>query len=327
MTRPRASYVRLLIRVAVYVLVIVVLFRLRDRIDFKRLVQQVTGPSAADTTLVLAGSDLAPTLVDQLVTNYRRDYPKLEIRVGGGHTTAALQELVNNRADAVFLSRPPLLSEQRLFLKASGDTALWYPIALGATLVLSGADGADSTVTLDALRSLAGGMPAAGRERLYVPDPNTGLWDAVLAKLGLPPAADSPPHGVIFLKDDAAVADAVHADPAALGLASAFALPDGVAAHGARALSLRASSSAPPNPPGVVQVASGDYPLWSYLYIGCRPRGGVQGAKFVTHLTSPRGQRQIARTEFLPVQQVMREIYLNRNPGHVSPSGHEEGTG
>jgi len=327
MSRPHASYLRPLIRVMIYVLVIVVLFAMRDRLNVRGLVQRLTAPTAADTTLVIAGSTLAPTLVDRMVAVYHTEYPKLAIRVGGGQTTAALEELVNKRADTVFLSRPPLPSEQKIFAKATGDTALWYPIALGAILVVAGAGARDTTVALADLRTLASGKPAAGYRKLYVPDPNSGLWDAFLAKADLPPAGDTAPAGVVFLKDDATVADAVHADASGLGLASSFALPDGPGKHGARALWVRTDKGPRPMAPDPEDIASGDYPLWSYLYVGCRPAGGAQAAKFVTYLTSSHGQRQIEHTEFLPVQQVMREIYLNRSPGAASPPGHEEGTG
>ncbi len=327
MTRPHASYLRLLIRVAVYALVIIVLFRLRDRVEFKRLVRQLTAPSAADTSLVLSGSDAAPALINRMVANYHREYPKLALRVGGGQTTAALEELVNKRASVAFLSRPPLPSEQRLFVQAGGDSALWFPIALGAILVLVGQASADTSESLVTLRALADGTPAAGRDKLYVPDPNSGLWDAFRAKLGLRPALDAAPSGVVFLKDDAAVADAVGADATSLGVISSFTMPDGPAPHGARAVSLRAAPGAQAFRPDVEQIASGDYPLWSYVYISCLSRGGAQGAKFVTYMTSTRGQRQIEDTDYLPVQQVMRPVYLNRSPGPASPPGPEEGTG
>jgi ABC-type phosphate transport system substrate-binding protein len=327
MTRPYASYLRPLIRVIVYVLVIVVLFKLSGRVDLRGFVQRMTGPTVADTTLVVAGSTLAPTLVDRVIGIYRQEYPKLGIHVGGGQTTAALEELVNKRADVAFLSRAPLPSEQKIFSRATGDTALWFPVALGAILVLADVGQRDTTVQLEDLRALASGRPAGGKERLYVPDPNSGLWDAFLAKAKLPPAGETPPPDVVFLKDDAAVADAVHADASALGLASSFALAEGPARHGARALWIRSDPAKRPMAPDAEDIASGEYPLWSYLYISCRPQGGAQGAKFVTYLTSQHGQRQIEHTEFLPVQQVMREIHLNRSPGPASPPGDEEGTG
>lgn len=327
MTGPRASYLRPLIRVIVYLLVIVVLFRLSDRLDLRGFVKRMTAPTAADTTLVVAGSTLAPTLVDHMIGIYRREYPKLTVRVGGGQTTAALEELVNKRADVAFLSRPPLKSEQKIFTQATGDTTLWFPFALGAILVLADGGQRDSTVQLEDLRALASGRPAGGKAKLYVPDPNSGLWDAFLEKAKLPPAGETPPTAVVFLKDDAAVAEAVHADASGLGLASSFALAEGPAKHGARALWIRSDPAKRAMAPDAEDIASGDYPLWSYLYVSCRPQGGAQAAKFVTYLTCQHGQRQIEHTEFLPVQQVLREIYLNRSSGPASPPEDEEGTG
>ncbi len=310
----RRSQVRLLVRVAVYVLVILVLFLMRGRPGARRLAARLGGGGGADTVLVVTGGALAPGLVETLVGNYRRDYPRLGVRIRPGGTAAALEDLVNGRADAAFLSRPPLPAEQRLFAGADGDTALWFPIALGAIVVLAAADAPDSTLTLDALRALARGDPAAGGARLYVPDPNSGLWDALRAKLGLPTGGVSAPPGVAFLPDDAAVAAAVRADRSARGVASSFALPEGAAPPGARAVALREGIGGTPVRPGAAEIAAGDYPLWHYLYVGCRPGGGAQGTKFVTHLTSPRGQRQVERTPFLPARQVPREIHLNRRP-------------
>jgi len=300
--------------VAVYVLVIFVLFLLRGRPGVRRFTGRFAGGGAADTTLVVTGADLAPGLVGRLVENYRRDYPRLSVQIRPGGTAAALEDLVNRRADAAFLSRPPLPSEQRLFAGADGDTALWFPIALGAIVVLAAADAPDSTLSLDTLRALARGDPEAGAPRLYVPDPNSGLWDALRAKLGLPSDVASAPPGVVFLRDDAAVPAAVRADGRAFGVVSSFAFPDGAALPGARAVPLRAAADGAPIWPGAAEIAAGAYPLWHYLYVGCRPRGGVQGTKFVTHLTSPRGQRQVERTPFLPARQVPREIHLNRRP-------------
>ena len=314
MKHERRSYVPLLIRVSVYILAIIVLFLMRGRLDLKRFFRQA-GP-AAETGLIISGADLAPSLVDRLVEHYRADYPQLTIQVRGGGSAAALEDLINLRAGAVFLSRPPSPEEQKLFVGAYGDTAIWYPVALGAILVMAGPQGADSTVTLDALRALADGRPGGGLERLYVPDPNSGLWDVLRAKLGLGRSTATAVPGVVFLKDDATVARAVAADPRSLGVASSFALQGQPAARGVRTLSLRTGPSGPSVAPDVDQTLSGAYPLWSYLYAGCRKTGGVQGTMFVTHLTSQRGQRQIARTEFLPVQMPQREIHLNRrSPG------------
>ena len=57
-------------------------------------------------------------------------------------------------------------------------------------------------------------------------------------------------------------------------------------------------------------VAGGDYPLFVSLFVACRTNGGIQGGKFLTHLASGRGQRQIERAGCIPARQVLREIFL-----------------
>jgi hypothetical protein len=47
--------------------------------------------------------------------------------------------------------------------------------------------------------------------------------------------------------------------------------------------------------------------------VGCLPHGDDQGDMFVTSVTSPRGQRQIEQTDYLPAQHVPRVVYVNRN--------------
>ena len=61
-------------------------------------------------------------------------------------------------------------------------------------------------------------------DRLYAPDPNQGLWDAFRAGLGLSPERRCP--RVTFLADEAAVVDAVIADPRGIGITSTLSLPD-----------------------------------------------------------------------------------------------------
>jgi ABC-type phosphate transport system substrate-binding protein len=309
--RPRQ--VRRLLRLSLYIAVVFGLFVLRGRIDLKDIAKQ-DGSGATDTTLVIAGADLAPTLVHYLVDRYRLDYPQLNIQVRGGSTTAALQELVNGRADAVFLGRPPTAQEQEIFVKATGDTVYWTPAALSALVVVASPSRADSAVSVPDLRALASGHPAAGAQRLYVADPNTGLWDAFRAKLDLPLDPGAAPASVVFLADDTTVVAAVQADEQALGVVSRFVLPKIRERRDLLVLAVQQNHGAAKVEPLLQDLASGDYPLWSYLYIGCRSAGEWQGAKFVTHVASARGQRQIEWTDFLPARLVPREVYIDRLP-------------
>jgi hypothetical protein len=69
-----------------------------------------------------------------------------------------------------------------------------------------------------------------------------------------------------------------------------------------------------PAGPGESEVATGEYPLFHYLYVACRPRGGVQASGFVSFLSSGRGQRLVAREGYLPARDVPREIQLTNKP-------------
>lgn len=315
MKERRRNPVRLQIRVIIYILIIAALFLIRGRPDVRDLLRQATGGAAADTVLIVSGADQAPALMDRLLADYRRDYPRLRIVVRGGGSAQALEDLINGRAGAAVMSRPPLAGEQKLFAAARGDTVVWHPIALGAIVVVGAAGVPDTSVELETLRRLAGGGSGGDAPRLYAPDPNHGLWDALRQRLELPPdPGEQAPPGVVFLADEQAVAEAVRAEPGAIGVVSSFALGADPGAAGLRALAVAAAGGGAPARPLSEEIASGAYPLWHYLHIGCRGRGGIQASKFVTHLTSPRGQRQIERTEFLPARVLPREILLDRRP-------------
>jgi ABC-type phosphate transport system substrate-binding protein len=296
-----------------YIVVVAGLFFLRGRFDMKALVKPIRDQAAPDTTLVVAGTDVAPKLIEYLISRYGQDYPQLKISLRGGGTTAALQELVNGRADAVFLGRPPTPDEQRIFVETTEDTAAWFPIALGEILVIAGLAPAES-VSVAELRALATGTPIAAAKRLYVPDPNLGLWDAFRAKVQLAPGTGATPPGIVFLLDDRAVAEAVRADAESFGLASAFVLAAEELPADVRILAVREAAGKAAVRPEAATTASGEYPLWTYLYLCCRAEGDLQGSKFVTHVTSARGQRQIEWTDYLPAQLVPREVYIDRRP-------------
>ncbi len=314
MTRLRTSHGRLLLRVLLYTLVIVVLYHLRGGGSLRQLFRRLPGLAPADTTLILAGEDLAPALVQHLVTSYHQDYPHPDIRVLGGGTNQALEDLINDRADVAFLSHPPTVDEQQLFRSAGGDTAAWYPIALGGIVLLRGAETAAEPLALADLRRSLQDPGAAGFDHLYVSDPNTGLWDAFLAALDLPSMEGPAPARVIFLVDQAAVLDALRADHRSLGLASSFTLPADLAERDLQIVTLRPADGSKPVFPDLEALASGNYPLWHYLYVCCRGHGSGEGSMFVTWVTGDRGQRRIERAGFLPARRVLLEIHLTRQP-------------
>jgi len=299
-----------LIRLAIYVAVVAVLYAVRGAPDWQAIRQFATGRTAGDSLLTIAGADLAPWLVEPLVEHYRRDYPALAVRMNPGGTNQALEDLMNRRADVAFLYRPPTAAEQAQLRQIDGDTAVVVPVAIGAVTLISSARTDTVILDLDAIRELLLTGQTASCERLYVPDPNDGLWDAARLRLGAPDQAG--PH-VVFLADAAAVADAVASDTNAWGLVSSFTV-DLARDSRLTAQLLRGDLDAEPARPTSANLVNGRYPLYHWLYAACRGRGGIEGAKFVTHLASARGQRQVQRVGAVPAQQVAREIIITREP-------------
>jgi hypothetical protein len=270
----------ILLRVLLYLAVIFALWRALPR-----------GPERSDDEqrLAIAGADLAPEFVRTLAERYAADYPGLEITREGGGTRHALESLANRRADVGFTCRRPTAEEQQLFREALGDTLLCFPVAVGALLVLRAE--ALPAIAPDELRALVRGETppvASAFDRLYAADPNLGTWQVLGEVLGVPPT-DSPGARVVFVADDPAVARAVSADARSAGVASSFAV--GV-------------------PSGWIAAEIGE----EQLFACCLSRARHHAAMFVTHLTSPRGQRQIEDAGFRPAQTILREVYLTRRP-------------
>jgi DNA-binding transcriptional LysR family regulator len=299
-------------RVTVYIAVLALLFLLRGPLGVDRLLSRIPSESDSPRTLIVAGADLAPTLMPSLLAAYRREYPKLDISTTGGGSAQALEALINRQADVALLSRSPSGDEQALFRAADEDTALWFPVALGGIVVLAPVGAATESLSVEAVRGLVAGADGGPFDRLYVPDPNLGTWDAARTGLGI--ITNAPPARVVFLKDEAAVIEAVAADPRGAGLASSFSLPVDLAPFGVRALEVAPADGRPAAAPGYEEIAYGEYPLIHHLIAACRAGGSIEGSMFVTYLTSDRGQRQIERAGVLPARHTLREIVLTRGP-------------
>lgn len=265
--------------------------------------------------LTLAGLDLAPVLIPRLADAYHRLYPDFDIRLQSGGTRQALEDLFNRKADVAFLSRP-MTADEVAIVQSIGDTALSFPIALSAISVL-----VQRSVQLDSLpvadlrewisegRTTGSGLRSDGRLHIYAPDPNLGLWTALLDQLELSEAVGD---SVIWLASDHEVAAAVGRDPLGVGFASMLALPQDLGRLGARALRITGTLEQGAVRPESEEVATGTYPLFHYLYAACRPQGGAIASGFVSFLHSGRGQRLVAREGFLPARDVPREVQLTR---------------
>ena len=65
---------------------------------------------------------------------------------------------------------------------------------------------------------------------------------------------------------------------------------------------MRAAPDSAAAAPSYENLAVGAYPLHHVLYAACRGNGSLEGAKFVTHLASARGLRQVERAGVLPAR-------------------------
>jgi DNA-binding transcriptional LysR family regulator len=320
----RKSWLRY--RVVLYAAVAIGVFLYRNHIDWSRLVPAGINEEDVPRTLVLAGRDLAPGLVDILADHYGRDYPELVITTRTGGTNQALEDLVNGRADAAFLSRPPTPAEQDLFRQVDGDTAIVVPVGVGAVMILAGTgalagdrpSGAFPVMTLEQLGGLMAGDLQSLGDRFYAADPNLGHWAAAARLVGLP-AEPVDAAGIVFLADDRQVARAVSDDHRSLGMIASFDLPaspiltlpspeDSTA--GPAVVAVKDPGSGEGVPPTYETVVAGAYPLYVSLFVACRAERDIQGGKFVTHLAGGRGQRQIERAGCIPARQVPHEVFL-----------------
>ncbi len=301
---------RLFVRVAFYAAVVAVVFLIRGQSAQRGLGFRFPTESDTVKTITLVGLELAPGLIPPLVQGYHREFPDLHVLTRDGGTVRALEALANRDAAVGLLYRPPTRAEQAIVKSAVNDTVVYYPIALGGIALLGNPSSGLDALAMDDLRRFVRGERDARFDRLYAPDPNQGLWDAFRAGLGVAP--DEPaPEGATFLVDEAAVLQAVAADPRGIGIGSTLTLPDSV---GIRVLAVRPDTAAVAVRPGYEQVGYGEYPLYHYLYVGCLKDGSVRGAMFVTFLTGDRGQRQVERAGFLPARQTWRPISLTRHP-------------
>lgn len=311
--------------VAFYALAIAAVFVIRGQRERPGLGIRLPSESDTVTTITAVGRELAPDLMPQLIERYHDLYPKLHVRLEDGGTVRALEHLANRRAQVGFLYRLPTPEERRLVRTAVDDSVVCYPIALGGVAVLANSLAGVESLAMEELRAIARDQADPRFDRLYAPDPNQGLWDAFRASLDVTEDVARPAGSAVtelahitFLEDEAAVIEAVLADPRGLGLASTLSLPDSLPELGGsravRAVPVLPDTGLVPVAPGYEQIGYGEYPLYHYLYVACLSGGSIRGSMFVTHLTSDRGQRHVERAGFLPARQSVRQIYLTRKP-------------
>lgn len=274
-----------------------------------------SGEGTGDT-LVVSGLSLAPDLIRKLAAEYQRQYPEVPVRFREGGTKHALEDVLNHRANVAFLSRP-LTAEETAIVRSVGDTVRAFPIALGATIVITSRETPIDSISVEAVREMVqGGTPpgwTAERPRIYAPDPNLGLWTHLMQGFGLTDEVTEPIH---WLPHDTDVATAVTRDRGSLGIVSSLALrpaPEDSAWKAVRVLGDSMSV-----PPSEAAVANGQYPFYHYLYASCLARTRGQAAPFVSFLVSARGQHFVRREGYLPARDVAHEVLLVQKPLGVS---------
>ena len=294
----------------VYALVVLALLVFRIIPDLhSRFPEFRLSPGQVEEQLVIGGSDTAPELIPRVVNYYQKQYPKPALQTRPGGTVAGLEDLLNHRADVAFLSRPLSALEDSV-AHAVGESLLVLPVALAGTLVLTAGTSGPDSLSVSALRDILSGVSSRGTGRTYVPDPSLGLWGAVARQLDLP---EEGTPGIIWLRDDREVAQAVVMDPGALGLASSFKV-DPAREPGCRAVRITADPAAAAAGPGQAEIAGGQYPLYHYLYAAYRAQPGKQAAAFVTFVHGEKGQALIRNGGFLPAREIAREIQLAQGP-------------
>lgn len=265
---------------------------------------------ASEGAIVISGSDNAPNLVMETIAQFKSDYPKIEMSMEGGGTITALEDLLNRRADVAILSRPPLPREIEIATE-HGDSLLFFPVALGGISLLAHRQSALASVSVDHLRQVAeagmGQLSVAGRNlRVYGPDPNGGLWDALLARLEV---GTSLQPTYVPVAEGADVLTAIRNDPESIGFASDLTFD--LAADDADLVQVpivvEAGSAFAPTKANIV---NGSYPLFHYVYMCTTARRGPLAAGFVTYFSQSTGQKWVARRGFLPARLPVREIRL-----------------
>lgn len=314
-------------RFLAYALVLVLLLVLRFQPSFRSAVtglfrsqQAPVGAPDPKNSLVLSGLAVAPVLIPRLTNEYRSLYPSLDLRIHGGGSLQALEDLANREADLAVLNRLPTREEQAKIASVLRDSVESFAVALGGIAVLGAEQGGLDSLRVSDIRAwirgeIPGDQPSGeppgdwteGPTHLYVPDPNNGIWAALTSLLGLP---EDQPSNLIWLADEREVARAVAADVGSIGLASTLALPPDLESLGAKMLPVRADTSSTAALPGPAEIAGGQYPLFHRLYLSLLPSVSPQGAAFVTFLHSPRGQRLIEREGFLPARQTARIVQI-----------------
>jgi phosphate transport system substrate-binding protein len=298
-------------RYIVYILFIGAIMWWRLAPQMTSVIKKVPGiGKASGGSIVIAGTDGAPAFLVETVAQFMAEYPKVSITLSGGGTVQALENILNKRAQIAALSRAPSEREMRI-AGEHGDSLVYFPVALGGIAILAPRASGIEQITLAELRSLLTSGPAAafpGRriERFYGPNPNGGLWESLVERLGMP---QEMVPSYVPLETGSQVLEALRQDPNGIGFASTltYELPAQEALLREVAV---VNEGTGPRLPTKANLVDGSYPLFHHLYFCTVSGGEAVAAGFVTYYTQPTGQRWVARRGFLPARLPSREIRL-----------------
>ncbi len=299
-------------RYIIYVLFIAGIIGWRLAPQLSNVVKKVPGiGKASGGAIVISGTDSAPEFVVETVAQFTSEYPKVTVEIGGGGTLTALENLLNRRADIAVLSRPPTEREARI-AGERGDSLVCFPVALGGIAFLAPAAAGIEAVTLGELRALLASGPAAafpGRrvERLYGPNPNSGLWEALLARLGMPPTL-APAY--VPLETGEQVVSALRQDPGGIGFTSTLTYELAAEGEAVREVAVTTDGIGA-RLPTKGNIVDGSYPIFHNIYLCTISGGEALASGFVTYYTQPTGQKWVARRGFLPARLPSRVVQLS----------------
>ncbi len=300
-----------LIRYAIYVLVIAVLFLVKGTRHLDVWKSHLFGP--VDNDLVLSGTELAPELIQRVTMVYRRDYPQTNLEFRDGGTAQALEDLLRGECDVAFLIRSPLPREQEIFRAATGDSVYYQTIALGGIALLRNTKSLRTYIRPQELQALLRAKSDPGSfQSIYAPDPNSGLWFAFMDQLWADRKVPEVEEKVVYLANEAQVIQAILNDSEAVGVVSTLSTPLADLPDGVESIALRVDAEGPDRRPLREEIAEGRYPFYHHLYASICGGGNAQARKFLTYLSSDSGQRVIERAGFLPQRRVLREVHLSK---------------
>ncbi len=299
-------------RYVIYVLFIAGIIGWRLAPQLSNVIKKVPGiGKASGGALVISGTDSAPGFVVETVAQFTSEYPKVTVELGGGGTLTALENLLNKRADIAVLSRPPTDREARI-AGERGDSLVYFPVALGGIALLAPTASGIEAITLGELRALLANGPAAafpGRriERFYGLSPNSGLWEALLARLGMP-ASLAPTY--VPLETGEQVVSALRQDPAGIGFTSTLTYELAATGGGVREVAVTTEGIGA-RLPTKGNIVDGSYPIFHNIYLCTISGGEAIASGFVTYYTQPTGQKWVARRGFLPARLPSRVVQLS----------------